>query len=92
MIYMLATLGSAATLIGIGRILDEVRVVVVAVSLILLLACSALLLASARSVAVLLLAVYVLSLGVPRSPSLQDRDNQETGRQWTRAEVLRDVP
>ncbi len=168
LIYMLATLASAATLILIGRVLDEVPVVNVAVVLIVLLAGASLMLASANSVAVLLLSIYLLRLlgqgmmshtamvamgrwfvlergravsvttighqigegllplfivamlgwvgwrstwmmaaavlivvalplsyvclSMPRTPSQQDRDNQETGRQWTRAEVLRDVP
>lgn len=31
-------------------------------------------------------------LGTPRQPSFSERENLETGRQWTRAEVLRDLP
>lgn len=168
LIYMLATLGSAATLVLIGRIADEVAVVKVAGGLIVLLAASAVLMATAQNIAMLLIAIYflrlfgqgmmshtamvamgrwfvlergravsitttghqlgegilpvllvsllaltswrnawliaavclllvalplsILWLRTPRTPSRQDRDNQERGRQWTRAEVLRDAP
>ncbi len=168
LIYMVATLGSAATLVFIGRIADDLAVVKVAVGLILLLAASAILMATARNVALLLISIYFLRLfgqgmmshtamvamgkwfvkergravsititghqlgegilpllivsllamtswrnawllaaatllllalplsylwlRVPRTPSIADRDNQESGRQWTRAEVLRDTP
>lgn len=56
------TLASAATLIFIGRVLDDVPVVNVAVVLIVLLAGASLMLASANSVAVLLLSIYLLRL------------------------------
>ena len=168
LIYMLATLGSAATLVLLGRVADERAVVKVAGGLIILLAASAILMATARNVVILLIAIYFLRLfgqgmmthtamvamgrwfviergravsitttghqlgegilpllivsllamtswrnawllaavalllialplsylwlRVPRTPSRQDRDNQERGRQWTRAEVLRDAP
>lgn len=168
MIYMLATLGSAATLVLIGRVADDFAVVKVAGGLIILLAASAILMATARNVVILLIAIYFLRLfgqgmmthtamvamgrwfvmergravsitttghqlgegilplllvsllamtswrnawllaavalllialplsylwlRVPRTPSRQDRDNQERGRQWTRAQVLRDAP
>lgn len=167
-VYMLATLASAATLIVIGRVLDHVRIVKVAMVLIVMLAVAALLMAWAEAIPALLLAIYLLRLfgqgmmthtamvamgrwfvaergravsiattghqlgegilpllivgllafadwrtawliaaGVlvvvalplsfwclhlPRAPSQNDRDNYERGRQWTRSEVLRDIP
>jgi len=166
LIYMIATLASAITLVIIGRVLDEVAVFKVAAVLIVLLAGASLTLASARSVPMLLLSIYLLRLlgqgmmshtamvamgrwfvaergravsvtttghqlgegilpllvvgllcwsdwrttwvvaaaalvlialplshlclSAPRTPSQQDRDNQENGKQWTRAEVLVD--
>ena len=168
MIYMLATLGSAATLVVVGRVADEVAIFKVAASLILLLAGAALLMGSSQSIVILLISIYFLRLigqgmmthtamvamgrwfvaergravsvtttghqlgeGIlplvlvsllamtgwrtawfiaaavlvlvalplsmyllrtPRTPSQDDRDNHERGRQWTRAEVLRDAP
>ncbi len=168
MVYMLATLGSAATLIIVGRVADEVAIFKVAATLILLLAAAALLMGSAQNIPILLISIYFLRLfgqgmlthtamvamgrwfvvergravsvttighqlgeGIlplvvvsllamagwrtawyvaaavlllvalplsvqllrtPRTPSQQDRDNHERGRQWTRAEVLRDAP
>lgn len=62
MIYMIATLGSAASLIYIGRILDSIAVFKVAAGLIVLLSGAAFLMASARSVPVLLLTIYLLRL------------------------------
>ncbi|ASJ74938.1 MFS transporter [Granulosicoccus antarcticus] len=167
-IYMLATLGSAATLILVGRVADEIAIYKVAMALIVLLAAAALLMASAETIPILLISIYFLRLlgqgmmthtamvamgrwfvvergravsvtstghqlgeGVlplvviallamtgwrtawvvaaivlvfvalplsylclrtPRTPSQGDRDNHERGRQWTRAEVLRDAP
>ncbi|NND91425.1 MAG: MFS transporter [Granulosicoccus sp.] len=167
-IYMLATLGSAASLIIVGRVLDEISVVKVATGLILMLAGSALLMSAATTVPVLLLSIYLLRLfgqgmmthtamvamgrwfvaergravavtttghqlgegilplvsvallsiagwrtawmtaagvlvcialplcyyclRIPRSPLTREGDDHESGRQWTRAEVLRDAP
>ena len=167
-VYMLATLASAATLVAIGRVLDQARIVKVAMVLIVLLAGAALLMAWATAVPALLLAIYLLRLfgqgmmthtamvamgrwfvaergravsiattgyqlgegilpllivgllvfadwrtawivaaivlvvvalplsywclHIPRTPSQKDRDNHERGKQWTRSEVLRDVP
>lgn len=45
--------------------------------------------------AVLVLVAWPLShilLGQARTPSSQDRDKFESGRQWTRSEVMRDIP
>ena len=168
LIYMVATLASAVTLVVIGRVLDEVAIYKVAAVLIVLLAAACLTLASANSMPVLLISIYALRLlgqgmmshtamvamgrwfvvergravsvtttghqigegilplvivvlmsgfdwrtawvmaavalivlalpmsfwclSVARTPSQQDRDNQENGKQWTRAEVLHDVP
>ena len=61
-IYMFATLASAATLVAIGRVLDQVRIVKVAMVLIVLLAGAALLMAWADAVPALLLAIYLLRL------------------------------
>ncbi|MFK7855131.1 MAG: MFS transporter [Granulosicoccus sp.] len=167
-IYMLATLASAVTLVGIGRVLDQARVVTVASMVIVMLAGAALTMAWAQALPALLLAIYLLRLfgqgmmthtsmvamgrwfvaergravsiattghqlgegllpllivgllayahwrtvwliaalvlvlvalpvciwclRVPREPTKKDRDNFESGRQWTRSEVLRDAP
>jgi len=168
LIYMLATLGSAVTLVRVGRVLDTAAIHKVACVLLLLLAASALLMAYARSIPVLLLCIYCLRLfgqgmmthtamvamgkwfvaergravsitttghqlgegilplalvavlagsqwrsawvlaafvllfvalpvayfclSTPRQPSRQDLDISEHGRQWTRAEALKDPP
>lgn len=167
-IYMLATLASAVTLIVLGKVTDDHAVDKIAMSLVVCLALSAILMASARTVPILLLAIYCLRLfgqgmmshtamvamarwfvaergravsitttghqlgegilplalvvllavtswrnawlvaaaalllvglplsyallRLPRTPSIQDDDNRESGRQWTRGEVLRDAP
>lgn len=168
LVYMSATLASAVTLIFLGRVLDQVRIVKVAMVLIIMLSGAALTMAWAQTVPALLLAIYLLRLfgqgmmshtamvamgrwfvaergravsiagtgyqlgegalpllvvgllmfadwrsawivaaivllvvalplsywclHVPRTPSQKDRDNHERGKQWTRTEVLRDVP
>lgn len=167
-VYMMATLGSALTLVFIGRLLDEIEIYKVAAGLIVALAVACCLMASARTVPVLLLVIFLLRLfgqgmmshtamvaigkwfvaergravsiattghqlgegilplavvslllvaewrtawlvaaaallvvalplsyvflSIPRTPSQADRDNHEAGRQWTRAEALRDLP
>ena len=166
--YMLATLGSAATLIWLGKLIDSIAVARLAMAWIVALALAAMLMALADSVLSLLLALYLLRLfgqamlthtslvamgrwfhaergravsvasighqigegllplGVvgllvfmhwrmvwvlvavvlvimalpmsyallskPRSSSNGVHDNFESGRQWTRFEVLRDPP
>jgi len=60
LIYMVATLGSAVSLVFIGRVLDSVAVF--AAVLIIALAGSAALMASANTVPVLLLTIYLLRL------------------------------
>ncbi len=168
LVYMIATLASAATLVVIGRVLDTVAIYKVAAVCIVLLAIAAYLMASAHSVTILLLSIYFLRLfgqgmmthtamvamgkwfvaergravsitttghqlgegllpialvallavtdwrvawqlasvilicvalplsyfclSTPRSPTRQDLDISENGRQWLRAEVLRDAP
>lgn len=62
LIYMTATLGSAVSLVFIGRILDSVAVFKVAAVLIILLSGATLLMASAKTVPVLLLTIYLLRL------------------------------
>lgn len=61
-IYMMATLGSAMTLVVVGRILDTVAVYKVAAALIVLLSGATYLMSSANSVPVLLLTIYLLRL------------------------------
>ncbi|MFT6304234.1 MAG: MFS family permease [Granulosicoccus sp.] len=168
LIYMIATLGSALSLVLIGRVLDSVAVFKVAAVLIVLLSGASFLMASAKTVPILLLTIYLLRLlgqgmmthtamvamgkwfvaergravsvtttghqlgegilpialvallavadwrtawqlasivllvialpmsywclSTPRSPSTKDLQISENGRQWTRAETLRDVP
>ncbi len=168
LIYMIATLGSAVTLVRIGRVLDTASIHKVACVLLILLATAALMMAFAGSIAILLLSIYCLRLfgqgmmthtamvamgkwfvaergravsitttghqlgeGIlplvlvavlagsdwqsawilaavllvvvalplsyallctPRQPSRKDLDISEHGRQWTRAEALRDAP
>jgi len=168
LIYMIATLGSAVTLVRIGRVLDTVSIHKVACVLLILLATAALMMAFAGSIAILLLSIYCLRLfgqgmmthtamvamgkwfvaergravsitttghqlgegilplvlvavlagsdwqsawilaavllvvvalplsyallSTPRQPSRKDLDISEHGRQWTRAEALRDAP
>ena len=62
LIYMLATLASAATLIALGRLLDIWPIARVATLVIVVLAAACLLMAAARSLAGLLLAIYLLRL------------------------------
>ena len=168
LVYMIATLASATTLVVVGRVLDTVAIYKVAAVCIVLLAIAAFLMASAQSVTILLLSIYFLRLfgqgmmthtamvamgkwfvaergravsitttghqlgegllpialvallavtdwrvawqlasvilicvalplsyfclSTPRSPTRQDLDISEKGRQWLRAEVLRDAP
>lgn len=168
LIYMSATLGSAISLVLIGRVLDSVAVFKVAAVLIILLSGATLLMASASSVPTLLLTLYLLRLlgqgmmthtamvamgkwfvaergravsvtttghqlgegilpivlvallamsdwraawqfasvillvialplsywclSTPRSPSTNELQISESGRQWTRPETLRDAP
>ncbi len=61
-IYMLATLASAATLVIIGPVVDRYRVAPVALAVIGSLALAALIMASASTVAMLLIAIYLLRL------------------------------
>lgn len=61
-VYMLATLGSAVTLIYIGKIVDHRSVREVSAAVILLLAGACILMATATSVPALVLAIYVLRL------------------------------
>jgi len=168
LIYMIATLGSAITLVRIGRVLDTASIHKVACVLLILLALAALMMAFASSIPILLLCIYCLRLlgqgmmthtamvamgkwfvaergravsitttghqlgegilplalvavlagsdwrsawvlaavllvvvamplsyallSTPRRPSRRDLDISEHGRQWTRAEALRDAP
>jgi len=62
LIYMLATLGSAATLVVIGPVVDRHRVAPIALVVIGSLALAALIMASASTVAALLIAIYLLRL------------------------------
>ena len=62
LIYMLATLASAATLVALGRLVDLWPVRRVATLVILVLAAACLLMATARTLAGLLLAIYLLRL------------------------------
>lgn len=62
MIYMVATLASAATLVSIGRVLDSVAVHKVAATTIVCLAGAAFLMAKAQTVPLLLLSIYFLRL------------------------------
>ena len=167
-VYMLATLGSAITLVWLGRLVDVVSIATAAKYWIASLAVAAVFMALANSLIILLIALYLLRLlgqgmlshtalvamgrwfhaergravsvattghqlgegllplvvvaalmlfdwrtvwlfaavalimfalplshlllSQPRVPSNRDRDNFESGRQWTRAEVLRDLP
>jgi len=61
-IYRVARLANAATLIAIGRVLDQVRIVKVVVVWIVLLAGVALIMAWAWAEPLLLLAIYLLRL------------------------------
>ena len=168
MVYMVATLASAATLVSVGRVLDSVAVHKVAAVSIVCLAGAAFLMGTAQTVPLLLLSIYFLrlfgqgmmthtaivamgkwfvaergravsitttghqlgegilpivlvsllvladwrtawqlaglilimavlplsflSLAKPRTPSTQDLAITESGRQWTRSEVLKDAP
>lgn len=62
LIYMIATLGSATSLVLIGRVLDSVAVFKVAAALIILLSGASILMATAKTVPVLLLTIYLLRL------------------------------
>lgn len=62
LVYMFATLASAATLVFVGRILDSAAVHRVAMVSIVCLAAAAFLMASAQSVPLLLLSIYFLRL------------------------------
>ncbi|MFT4727036.1 MAG: MFS family permease [Granulosicoccus sp.] len=62
LIYMAATLGSALSLVLIGRVLDTVAVFKVATVLIILLSGASFLMATAKTVPVLLLTIYLLRL------------------------------
>lgn len=62
LIYMLATLGSAATLVVIGPVVDRYRVAHVALAVIASLAVATLVMASASTVVMLLIAIYLLRL------------------------------
>jgi MFS family permease len=62
LVYMVATLGSAVSLVIIGRVLDSVAVYKVAAVLIISLSGATFLMASANTVPVLLLAIYLLRL------------------------------
>lgn len=168
LLYMIATLASAASLIWLGRVLDSFSIALVAKWWIGLLALAAVLMAHAQSIYVLLLALFLLrlfgqgmlshtamvamgrwffvergravsiaatghqlgeavlplimvsalllmdwrtvwmvaaavlillafplshaTLSKPRKPSVQDLERSESGRQWTRQEVLKDLP
>jgi len=61
-VYMLSTLASAATLIGLGRIVDRRPMRQIASAVIVALACACLLMAASRSLVGLLLAIYGLRL------------------------------
>ncbi len=167
-LYMLATLGSAITLIWLGKIVDHIEVTRLAKFLILALAGAAFLISIAQNWLVLLVAIYLLRLfgqgmlthtalvamgrwfhaergravaitttghqlgegllpilmvsllvlvnwriawllaavgllllalplshkllAVARTPTSAEREQSERGKQWTRAEVLKDVP
>ncbi|MDB3935181.1 MFS transporter [Granulosicoccus sp.] len=166
--YMMATLGSAFSLIWLGRLIDSIAVARLAMGCIIALASAAVLISVADSAFSLILALYLLRLfgqgmlthtsmvamgrwfhaergravsvatighqigegllplavvgllifmdwrsvwflsavlliilalplshvllSRPRMPTRKDRDNFERGRQWTRPEVLRDLP
>lgn len=62
LIYMIATLGSAVSLVFIGRILDSISVFKVAAVLIIMLSGATFLMASAKTVPTLLLTIYLLRL------------------------------
>lgn len=62
LLYMIATLASALSLVALGRVLDVRPTAQVAAGVILALAAAALLMASATSVPALLLALYLLRL------------------------------
>ena len=167
-VYMLATLGSAVTLVWLGKVVDAVSIATASRCWIIALAAAAVLMAFANSPLILLIALYLLRLlgqgmlshtalvamgrwfhaergravsvattghqlgegllplvvvaalmvvewrsvwlfaavvlivfalplshlllSQPRVPSNRDYDNFESGRQWTRTEVLHDLP
>jgi len=62
LIYMIATLASATTLVLIGKILDTAKIYQVAMALIVCLAASAFLMSIAQSIVVLVLTIYFLRL------------------------------
>ncbi len=62
LVYMLATLASAATLIWLGRVVDVVTPRAAALATLLALACAALLMAFSRHVVLLLISLYCLRL------------------------------
>ena len=84
--------GRAVSVASIGHQIGEGLLPLVTVGLLLVMGWRSVWVVSATLLIVLALPLSHILLSRPRKPTGMDRDNFERGRQWTRPEVLRDLP
>ncbi len=84
--------GRAVSVAGIGHQLGDGLLPIAVVWLLIFMEWRTVWLLAAVILVVLALPLSHVCLSKPRIPSSADRDKFESGRQWTRAEVMRDVP
>ncbi len=84
--------GRAVSVATIGHQLGEGLLPLAVVGLLVLMDWRSVWVLAAIVLIVLALPLSRICLSQPRTPSSQDRDNFESGRQWTRTEVMRDLP
>ena len=84
--------GRAVSVASIGHQIGEGLLPLATVGLLLVMGWRSIWIVSAMLLIILALPLSHVLLSRPRTPTGMDRDNFERGRQWTRPEVLRDLP
>ncbi|MFK7993581.1 MAG: MFS transporter [Granulosicoccus sp.] len=84
--------GRAVSVATTGHQLGEGLLPLIVVGLLVIMDWRSVWLVAVAALLVIALPLSHVSLSSPRTPSSRDRDNFERGYQWTRAEVLRDLP